>query len=481
VSGSNENQNKTLNYQWDAWGRLAKITERDRDNNGYDWSVIRDNFGRRLKTTYTPVTAGTPVTAKTETISSYFDPSVEFLEIGAKVNDGPVTWKAYGVDKNGSYGGLNGLGGLEMLLTPTKTYSIISDALGHVVATHDGTEAKRVPTQVGSYGPLPGSLALPLSSARNLPEVTHWQGRRIDPTQLVGIGERELDLGTGMWISGDPYGHFASWSLMTFCNGNPIAYCDPTGRIATKFAQDTGLKDAYYSVGDTAINAVPGGLSLLSWGMGAAMKAAGMPYGHLYQQAGAIDERLSPYARAGFYDQNSVVATAVAAGSVLVAPGSAPTKIASRGVQTVAKSGVKPLFGKPASVLTSTDLMLGRLGGELYGSQKLTQLEHYLERRGFGLQVGDEFLNPSKAGGFNAAKKIMMLRSNPTQYEVWHELAHFRQFQQLGFDKYSRLSRVQKEQFVFDLLENSPRRWNLLNVDQRRHAIDYIYDVGGFR
>ncbi len=128
-----------------------------------------------------------------------------------------------------------------------------------------------------------------------------------------------------------------------FCNGNPIGYVDPTGRIATKFAQDTGLKDAYYSVGDTAINAVPGGLSLLSWGMGAAMKAAGMPYGHLYQQAGAIDERLSPYARAGFYDQNSVVATAVAAGSVIIAPGSVSTKLASR--------GVKPLFGVPTSAI----------------------------------------------------------------------------------------------------------------------------------
>ena len=42
-------------------------------------------------------------------------------------------------------------------------------------------------------------------------------------------------------------------------------------------------------------------------------------------------------------------------------------------------------------------------------------------------------------------------------------------------------TRAVKEQFVFDMLENSPRRWNNLNFDQQQHAIDYIYRVGGFR
>ncbi len=307
-------------------------------------SLEFDGFGRRIQTTYTPVVKDTPVTEKTESIASYYDPNVEFLEIGVKVNDKPTTWKAYGVDKDGTHGGLQGLGGLEAIIESNKTYSIINDAFGNVVTTYDGTEIKRVPTQAGSYGPLPGSLALPLSAERGLHEAIHWQGRYIDPTGYIHIGKREFNPANGTWISADPLGHAASWSLHSYANGNPIEYTDPTGRIATKFAQDTGLKDAYYSVGDTAINAVPGGLSLLSWGMGAAMKAAGMPYGHLYQQAGAIDERLSPYARAGFYDQNSVVATAVAAGSVIIAPGSVSTKLASRGIQ--------PLFGASASAVT---------------------------------------------------------------------------------------------------------------------------------
>ncbi|MCX6901908.1 MAG: hypothetical protein NTW03_00190, partial [Verrucomicrobia bacterium] len=123
----------------------------------------------------------------------------------------------------------------------------------------------------------------------------------------------------------------------------------------------------------------------------------------------------------------------------------------------------------------------GRLGGGLYDAGKLGQLEGYLGRRGVTLQVGDEFLPAGKVGGFNAAEGTLSLRSNPTQYEVWHELSHFRQFQQLGPEAYMSQSLVQKEQFVFDLLNNSPRRWDALNFDQQQHAIQYILEKGGMR
>ena len=52
------------------------------------------------------------MTAKAQSILSYFDPEVEFLEVGVKVNNGPTSWKAYGIDKDGTFGGLNGIGGL---------------------------------------------------------------------------------------------------------------------------------------------------------------------------------------------------------------------------------------------------------------------------------------------------------------------------------------------------------------------------------
>src|SRR6266478_9483167 len=49
------------------------------------------------------------------TVDSWFDPQVEFLEIGTVVNGGVPTLKVYGPDASGVYGGLGGVGGLERL------------------------------------------------------------------------------------------------------------------------------------------------------------------------------------------------------------------------------------------------------------------------------------------------------------------------------------------------------------------------------
>lgn len=59
-----------------------------------------------------------------------------------------------------------------------------------------------------------------------------------------------------------------------------------------------------------------------------------------------------------------------------------------------------------------------RLNGTLYDPKKLKQLENYLSKRGIILKIGDEFLPPGKAGGFDAVSGTLYLRSNPTQYEV---------------------------------------------------------------
>jgi hypothetical protein len=126
----------------------------------------------------------------------------------------------------------------------------------------------------------------------------------------------------------------------------------------------------------------------------------------------------------------------------------------------------------------------GRLGGELYDTNKLSQLNGYLNRRGVELRVGDDYLPLGKGGGFDAEQGILYLRDNPTNYEVWHELSHFRQYQNIGKDAYLNLPRGEfnaPEQFVFDMLENSPKRWNALNFEERQHAIWYIYSKGGFR
>ena len=76
-------------------------------------------------------------------------PRVAFLELGAQLITAPqkelleagtspnveTTWKLYGPDLNGKYGGLNSIGGLEGV-SPYQTLfnPVISDARGNVLA-----------------------------------------------------------------------------------------------------------------------------------------------------------------------------------------------------------------------------------------------------------------------------------------------------------------------------------------------------------
>ena len=122
------------------------------------------------------------------------------------------------------------------------------------------------------------------------------------------------------------------------------------------------------------------------------------------------------------------------------------------------------------------------LGGELYDAGKLQQLTNYLNKKGFKLRMdGDDIFPDHVAAAFDGSAREIILRSNPTKMEVWHELTHFRQFQKLGPQAYMQQTRTMKEQFVFDFLENSPRRWGNFTPEQRSSAVDYIYSVGGIR
>ncbi|MEQ1901894.1 MAG: RHS repeat-associated core domain-containing protein [Devosia sp.] len=145
-------------------------------------------------------------------------------------------------------------------------------------------------------------------------------------------------------------------------------------------------------------------------------------------------------------------------------------------------SGGRYVDNSPQSAPKSkgtTDFIVKKLGGELFGEERLGQLGAYLQKRGIQLKVGDDLLAPGKAGGFDASNKVLLLRDNPTEYEVWHELNHYLQFKQLGQENYAGQTRVQKEQYVFDTLQNSQKRWDALTPEQRQHAIAYILAVGG--
>ncbi|HNW08046.1 MAG TPA: hypothetical protein PK202_12940 [Verrucomicrobiota bacterium] len=150
--------NRTQNLYWDAKGRLWKVVERDSANSGYDWTAVYDAFDRRLRTTTISVTNGVALTTQAKTINQFYDPMVEFLEVGLSY-DGQTTWKLHGPDLNGAYGGMQGVGGLEAVQTAySQPVILISDARGNVLQEYDTwtgslTNCAARPT---GYGAAPG-------------------------------------------------------------------------------------------------------------------------------------------------------------------------------------------------------------------------------------------------------------------------------------------------------------------------------------
>lgn len=137
------------------------------------------------------------------------------------------------------------------------------------------------------------------------------------------------------------------------------------------------------------------------------------------------------------------------------------------------------LGAKAAKVMGEFGEAAAELGGQLYGADRLAKLTAYMKKRGFTVVLDHESVVAGpRFGVFDAEKKLLYLRSTATEYHVWHELCHYLQYEELGFEVYSKLSKVAKEQFVFDFLINH-KRWGMLSAEERESAIWYILKVGG--
>jgi hypothetical protein len=111
-------------------------------------------------------TAGLPApTPSPETIDSWYDPQVEFLEVAAAVN-GERTWKVYGPDVTGRYGGAQGIGGLESTVKERDgtITGLINDYYGNAVATVSGSTVTWSGTKLTGYGSAQGYEAPVLSA-----------------------------------------------------------------------------------------------------------------------------------------------------------------------------------------------------------------------------------------------------------------------------------------------------------------------------
>ena len=230
-------------FHWDVQGRLLKVTERNGAGNGWDWLQVYDPMGRRLSTTYVPVTGHIATYTQAKDTKSYFDPEVAYLEIGVRRWGYGLTdetlWKFYGPDLSDAYGGLQGIGGLEAVWNEAtgELWQTLNDSVGDLVShmrwngssyTHTA-----ITTEVTSYGPsntdAAAGSAWATTNSTKLIDATFWRGYRIDPTGLYWMGARYYDPQGGRFISPDPLGHAASEDLYSYAGGDPVNYVDPLG------------------------------------------------------------------------------------------------------------------------------------------------------------------------------------------------------------------------------------------------------------
>ncbi len=273
--------NRIQTFKWDSRSRLLATTELDAANNGYDWSAVYDALGRRLQTTTIIVTNGYSLTNQPKVIDQFFDPSAEFLEAGVKI-EGKTTWKIYGPDLDGRYGGMNGTGGLEGTTDDLGIYRpLVSDGRGNVHGTYDPANGSMLwnSSRPTGYGAVPEYRPTPLSQNGSMGTSSAWAGRWPDLSGLYWLGARYYDPVAGRFISCDPLGHDADPSLYAFANGDPVNYFDPDGRFGKQYVGYANTLGNSDSTGDRWL-AMPAGL------VGAVAQGIGSLPG-MFNEAGA--------------------------------------------------------------------------------------------------------------------------------------------------------------------------------------------------
>ncbi|HUB68501.1 MAG TPA: RHS repeat-associated core domain-containing protein [Candidatus Methylacidiphilales bacterium] len=222
TSGSNQ----TLT--WDAGNRLVQVAQSNTGTNDFVWTTTYDGFGRRVQTVVQP-SAGSATT-----LTYYYDPQVEFLELGIN-NNGSRMWRVYGPDRNGSYGGLQGCGGLEAMITESSgsAYGEINNYFGDAIGEMVSGTPQWWNNTLGGYGPMPGGVP-----DQNHSYQAQWRGHYEDATGFICMGARYYNFQGGHFLSADPLGQDGSMSLYDYCNGDPVNGYDPDGRVSAPGASN---------------------------------------------------------------------------------------------------------------------------------------------------------------------------------------------------------------------------------------------------
>ncbi len=254
---------------WDARGQLHAVTDRDANNSGYNWSAVYDPLNRRLQTTTVLVTNGVASTAPPRTISSYFDPHVEFLELGVSYGDQTI-WKLYGPDLNGKYGGLSGTGGLDGVSPYLNLfYPTISDFRGNILAEITNGMPSWIAARPTGYGAVPGYRPAAFANGADMAQSSVWRGREVDITGYYNIGLRPYDPVSGRWLTYDSDWNEQDPNYYSFCGGDPVNGFDPKGKCVqnTPPSLDFGIAPVMATSIQTILHFQDGTSSLPTFGI----------------------------------------------------------------------------------------------------------------------------------------------------------------------------------------------------------------------
>ena len=301
---------RTQSLSWDARGRLHAITERDANNSGYNWSAVYDPLNRRLQTTTVLVTNSVASTAPPQTISSYFDPQVEFLELGVSYGDQTV-WKLYGPDLNGKYGGLNGTGGFDAVSPYLNLFNpVISDFRGNIVAEITNGVVSWNPARPTGYGAVPNYRPLAFANGADLAQSSAWRGHSVDITGYYNIGLRPFDPISGRWLTYDSDWNERDPNYYSFCGGDPVNGFDPKGKCVqnTPPSLDFGIAPVMETSIQTILHFQDGTSSLPTSGAQIydPSTVAGYSYNVVTQPTGQYQFYQSQYGLPADYGQTTI-------------------------------------------------------------------------------------------------------------------------------------------------------------------------------
>jgi RHS repeat-associated protein len=238
---------RTQVLAWDAKERLSSVRDTDPSGNGWHWYVGYDPIDRPVETWVVPLFGGYPGDIQEKW--NYFDPEVKWLMLGDSDGTNAGTWRLYGPDANGSYGGMQGVGGLEGTVSTTNSLiPVISDIRGNVLGSLNLqlTAIDWSASRPTAYGAVPGYRPPPLWYGGDISQSYAWRGKSPEITGYIRLGQRMYDPESGTWLSRDPAWNESDPNYYTFCGGDPINLFDALGSCPETSGTHSGGMFAIY-------------------------------------------------------------------------------------------------------------------------------------------------------------------------------------------------------------------------------------------